>query len=363
MNNSRTYTYWKDLFDTNQLNKFNHDQLGLLWLKLKAINRKENGILKDFCESINYNLQSNRLSETFEELYNTLSSDSEKSLNQLDKYLIEKEQDLEKDINKDELITQLYSVDYFRWSSGNNNDLGKSLIQKYVKSNPSYTNLIKELDKGIASQVKDYLVCTWYNHWTSILIENIFKSADHVVSAIGRVKSVDFFINGIPFDLKVTHLPQNFVDEERTKVGLKKEDTAIRKMAKDSGIDCNDAGLETIVRRIKDNAIAREKYDQDIAGFKRRLIDALKKDTFPLERNLYEQQGAFRFGAENRLFLVLIDKDNYEDSWQLKRNVDLLEPKIKEYLKTFDEKALTNLTFRYEEKEYSALCDTIIIEK
>jgi hypothetical protein len=38
-----------------------------------------------------------------------------------------------------------------------------------------------------------------------------------------------------------------------------------------------------------------------------------------------------RFGAENRLFLVLVDTGNFTDSWKLKRNIDLLRPSINNY--------------------------------
>src|SRR5574344_1673604 len=252
MDNIKTYKYWEDLFNTEQLNRFNNDKYGLLWLKIKAINRKENHILNDFCEYVHYEIKSKRLSDTFPELYNYLSLDCYNSLQQLNEYLIVKEKEIEKGINKDDLIAQLYNVNYCRWSAGNSNDLGKSLIEKYVKHNSSYDYLVNELDKGIATQVKDYLVCTWYNHWSSIIIENIFKSSNKVVSAIGRVKSVDFFIDNIPFDLKVTHLPQNFIDVERSKIGLKNEIASIKKIAKEFGIDAS-LNIETIIRMIKDN--------------------------------------------------------------------------------------------------------------
>lgn len=362
MDEIKTFKYWENLFNTNRLDEFNNSRYGLLWLKIKAINRKENHILKDFCDYIGYDMNATRLSETFPELFRYLSQNCENSLKQLDQYLITKEKEIEEGIHSDHLITQLYKVGCFRWSSGNSNDLGKTLIERYVKHNPSYEDLICELDKEIASQVKDYLICTWYNHWSSILIENIFKSSDKVISAIGRIKSVDFFINDIPFDLKVTYLPQNFIDKQRRKIGLKKEKTTIKRIAKEAGINTN-SDIETITRRIKDDSTAKGKYEEDIVKFRKQLLDALKKDVSPLERNLYEKQGAFRFGAENRLFLVLIDKGNYEDSWQLKRNINLLKPKIKTYLNEFDRNSIHQLTFDYLGKSYTALCDTIIIEK
>jgi hypothetical protein len=68
MDNIKTYKYWEDLFNTNQLNRFNNDKYGLLWLKIKAINRKENHILNDFCEYVHYEIKSMRLSDTFPDL-------------------------------------------------------------------------------------------------------------------------------------------------------------------------------------------------------------------------------------------------------------------------------------------------------
>jgi len=39
---------------------------------------------------------------------------------------------------------------------------------------------------------------------------------------------------------------------------------------------------------------------------------------------LYENQGAQRFGADNRLFVVLLDKKDIERSWELKRDFELV---------------------------------------
>jgi hypothetical protein len=42
-----------------------------------------------------------------------------------------------------------------------------------------------------------------------------------------------------------------------------------------------------------------------------------------------------RFDASNRLFIILIDINNFEESWKLKRNTKLLTSKIVEYLDNF----------------------------
>jgi hypothetical protein len=74
-----------------------------------------------------------------------------------------------------------------------------------------------------------------------------------------------------------------------------------------------------------------------------------------------------RFGAENRLFLVLADTNNFTDSWKLKRNIDLLKPSINSYLNAFKNKNVEELklTFSFKNKSnpFNVLTDIIFIVK
>ena len=83
---------------------------------------------------------------------------------------------------------------------------------------------------------------------------------------------------------------------------------------------------------------------------------------------LYENQGEMRFGSENRLFLVLVDTEDFNSSWKLKRNLDLLKPSILSYLDNFkknkkieDLKVIFN--FKGKPQIFSALTDIIFIVK
>lgn len=40
-----------------------------------------------------------------------------------------------------------------------------------------------------------------------IVIEDVFKDHPSVIPAVGLVKKIDFFLHGVPFDLKATYLP------------------------------------------------------------------------------------------------------------------------------------------------------------
>ena len=84
-----------------------------------------------------------------------------------------------------------------------------------------------------------------------------------------------------------------------------------------------------------------------------------------LIRWLYENQGDMRFGAENRIFLVLIDMKNPDESWKLKRNVDLMSPTISRWISNFKRNKVDDLLteFSFKSKTYEAYADVIFVIK
>ena len=81
---------------------------------------------------------------------------------------------------------------------------------------------------------------------------------------------------------------------------------------------------------------------------------------------LYEEQGERRFDASHRLFLVLIDKENMENSWKMKRNIDLLRDEVKTYLDKFNAKDVSKLEIEFDwmdGKRYKTICDVIFVIK
>jgi len=67
------------------------------------------------------------------------------------------------------------------------------------------------------------------------------------------------------------------------------------------------------------------------------------------------------------LFLVLVDTDDFNNSWKLKRNIDLLKPTIEHYLNDFHNKNITDLRIDFEFKGkphgFTALADVIFVVK
>src|SRR5690606_28914488 len=100
----------------------------------------------------------------------------------------------------------------------------------------SYDILLSKFETEIHLAVQGYVLNSWYNHWSSILIEHIFKSHKAVLPTVGQIKSVDFFINNVPFDLKVTYLPAEYIKFKRKEKGLPVELTYLKSKAKEANI-------------------------------------------------------------------------------------------------------------------------------
>lgn len=370
---NRTFAQWKKLHDSDNLFDFNFDKFGLLWLKVKSITRK--GVISEFIETYNYQLTETSLNKQFTELFDLLCNDIDLSHDNLDNFIISKNTLALNELDIESLVNELYKLTNFDWGGDYQNALDKYLVSRYVKANKSYNWLVSKLDTEIAQAVKGYVLNSWYNHWTSMLIEHIFKSHELVLPTVGQIKSVDFFINNIPFDLKVTYLPVNFIKKQRNIAGLKPELTFLKQRAREIGISFvnNDTNLYyQLTEKMKDKGdILSLQTLSELRDFRLNLIEQVKQNPHLLAQNLYEEQGEMRFGAENRIFLVLIDKSDFENSWKLKRNIELLKPSIKSYLDSFTSKNIDNLHLSFYKKgkpqqfpqKYDTLTDVLIIEK
>ena len=78
---------------------------------------------------------------------------------------------------------------------------------------------------------------------------------------------------------------------------------------------------------------------------------------------LYAHQGEMRFGAENRLFVILADSTDMNQSWKMKRAFSLIEPKVKKYLDTFTNESLKTIDFSFKKQNYTSLADAIFVVK
>lgn len=363
MNN---FEKWDKEFRAQNLYSFNNDYDGLLWLKVRAICRAKQ--LSQFLKDNGLTLKSKKVSERNIELFELLEKRAD-AMQMLDKFLrcINNEWYISKNVDVAQLKEDLYNVHSYIWGGDQNNSLGKYFINRYVKVVSSFSDLENKKNE-IASNAWNYVQNSWYNNWTSFLIESLFKCHSKVISAVGEIKSVDFFIDDYPLDLKVTFFPKEYMDAKlRMKLGNNVLPW-LKKQCKKLGIPTIKTGSESQQIYTLTEKLSEQGHQDIIVALKdakREVIKEAQKNPVELMVWLYQNQGYGRFGAENRLFLILADSENYEESWKLKRAFSLIEPKVEEYIDSFTPQSLKPIEFIYKatKRSYKALADVIFVVK
>lgn len=367
----KDFNYWKKLHDSQKLDEFNSDQSGLLWLKVKSIVRKD--LIKEFVNENQISLHETALAKQFAELYDHLVKDIEQSHKLLGWFIKKINSKQVSMLDTHRLVSELYKLKNFDWGGDYQNSLDKYIVNRYVKVHKSYDILVSKFETEINTAVQGYVLNSWYNHWSSILIEHIFKGHPTVLPTVGQIKSVDFFLNNIPFDLKVTYLPAEYIKLKRKEKGYPVELTFLKKKAEEAQISFDKKAKDgdiyyEIIEKMKDkNDIFCRQVIDELKTQKLNILKEAQQNPKILATWLYENQGEMRFGSENRLFLVLVDTNDFNNSWKLKRNIDLLKPIIQNYLDNFGIKNLTDLkvNFGYKGKtqSFTALTDVIFVIK
>jgi len=208
-------------------------------------------------------------------------------------------------ISDEELSNELHKVKTFHWGAVQGK-LDKLIQKNYVREYSKYSELIDSIEKKLYETIKNYAICTWYNHWTTIIIEDCISEHHRVVPTITHQTKIDIFFDNQPFDLKTTYFPK---------------------------------------------------------FYKKSIEDALKNPK-DLIVQLYEKQGDnYRFGYDNRLYVVLLDSKNPERSWEMKRDFKLIQKRIMEF---FDNEKVTEndkIKFKFKKKFYEAISKILFIVK
>lgn len=358
------YEKWDHEFRTNNLFAFNNNDKALLYLKVRAICRKT--LITQFLKENNLTLKSKKVKEQFPELYALLENKPELKP-QLDCFLRNRNNEWYKEmgVDEDKVRTALRKINAYEWGGDHNNSLDQYLVRRYVKVISDYDTLQKKATE-IQANAWNFVQTSWYNNWTSYLIESIFKKHKRVLSAIGEIKSVDFFIDKYPIDLKVTYFPNEFMEKKlKDKIGnkelawLKKEARKV-KISPDKSL--SDAEQLTFLKEELENHGHSNIIDA-LTKHKQKIIDEACKHPEELMIWLYENQSARLFGAENRLFLVLVDTKDMKQSWKMKRAFTLIKPTVKRYLDSFNAHSLKKINFTFNQKNYTSRSDIIFITK
>lgn len=355
---------WDKEFRAQNLYAFNNNANALLWLKVRAVCRGKQ--IDQFLNDNKLALTSTKISEQNVELFELLETrDDAKSM--LDRYLQGRNHEWYTSMGVDEkkLKDDLYKVQYYAWGGDQNNSLDKHLVSRYVKVISEYDELVSKQGE-IANNAWNYVQNSWYNNWTSYLIESLFKRHPRVISAVGEIKSVDFFIDDYPVDLKVTFFPNQYMDEKiKAKLG-KGILSWLKSKGKEFGITAsNDDSEAQQIYTLTEKLSEQGHYDiiKALNDVKSDVIKDANDNSVELMTWLYAHQGEMRFGAENRLFVILADSTDMTQSWKMKRAFSLIEPKVGHYLDTFTNTSLKKIEFTFKKQNYTSLADVLFVVK
>ncbi len=357
-----TFAQAVSLFKNDRLDELCADAEGIHFLKLRSLSRTEH--LERLFQVAGVTKPEVGTKALFEAAFNASINAEAIETCAREIFRVEREQ---RRANEAELVNQLYRVQEFNWGGLHQNSLEKTIVDNYVKKITDYETLCRCIENELLTSLRGYVLCSWYNHWTSIIIEDIFKDHPNVLPAVGLVKKIDFFVRDVPFDLKVTYLPEGYLSEKRKAASFRPELTLLRQAARANALpistDLADAALlQDLWAKVSDHP--SDGCKQLVAGlqdFRNALVAEIERDPSELIRWLYENQGERRFDASNRLFLVLVDQRNYFDSWKLKRAKSLMEEKIRAYLDGCGNNPGRRIEFDWEGERYSTVSDVLVV--
>jgi len=352
-----------EAFKNDQIKELSEDSKGLRFLKLRSLSRSE--YMRRVVEEYELDAESIGNRQLLKFLFESDLTDE-----QIDSIIgtIFSEERLLRKENEDDLVSELYRINSFDWGGLHQNSLERTIVDRYVKKITSFDELSDKIENDLHQSMRSYVLCSWYNHWTSIIIEDIFRDHDAVLPAVGLIKKVDFFINNIPFDLKVTYMPAGFIKDVRRNEGLRPELTILKGFCRNNNISYDNNMpearlLEDLWIKVADhpssegNELMRELKDK-----RTELIENTISDPSNLIVWLYENQGVRRFDSSNRLFLVLINRNNLFESWKLKRAKPLLTEKIHNKLNGISDNPGREINFDWEGTTYTTLSEVIFVD-
>ncbi len=144
------------------------------------------------------------------------------------------------------------------------------------------------------------------------------------------------------------------------------EKSWLKRKCKNLGISCDtkvsdQQQIYTLTEKL--NEVGRSDVIRELEVVRGQIIEESQKNPTELIRWLYENQGEMRFGAENRIYIVLADSNDFTQAWKMKRAFSLIEPKIKQYIENFSSDSLKRIEFEFKKRKYSTLSDILFVIK
>ena len=180
----------KNLYRDNRFEEILIHEVGIYFLKMRSVSRK--ALLLELADRANIELP--EIPGRGDKLFEFLFCQSIPA-NILDGFINEvyrKERKLRLQ-NEDQLYSQLYKLRVFDWGGFYQNAVEQTIVNNYIKKIQDYNELCNKIEDDINPRLKGYILCSWYNHWTSILIEDMFKDIQIFYLQLVLLKKLTFF--------------------------------------------------------------------------------------------------------------------------------------------------------------------------
>ena len=350
------------LYKNNEFRKIDEQSNATKFYMLRSISKSKT--LNAFCEKFSLDTDLNQILHNEDITVQHIKEFIKETFNPK---TIDEIKDIERELNK---------LQNFDWGGSAGNNLEKNIVNNYIKKMVKYEELEEALQGNILRSVYGYTMNSWYNHWSTIMIEDIFKNSPKVLPTVDLIEKIDFFIDDIPYDLKVTYFPEELMKEKISTRLLemydsKSELTCLKRFAKKADIaipnDLKGRELTICLYNLLCESVDTEakKFIDDLNKIKKDVVNYYKNNPNELIVWLYENQGEMRFDAANRLYVVLIDSERYFDSWKLKRNMNLIKDKILSKVNEIssENKNFINFHWKKDDKQYACISEVLFIDK
>ncbi len=284
-------------------------------------------------------------------------------------YIESKRKDLV--LTRSKELEGLYSVisEFDTVNCGVRNDKIDDLVKKLVRDKEikSFKTLEEKIGHLVLTKINDYTLWAYFNQTTNDLLEMFFIKHPNVIPTLRKIHSIDFFLKIddkiIPFDLKVTHISDDYF--EKYSKGLKKT-------ASDYAIGEDDSEI----KKIKDIYSKNKKFyklpnygslkkteildllemlhddniDASISEIKdsrKNMVLTTSQNLHPLEWWNYKYQGERLFCNNNRCFVFLAYSDKFEDGRPLKKEIDKIGEKINYMLDNISSQNVSSINYYY----------------
>ena len=263
-------------------------------------------------------------------------------------------------------------------------DLVKGLVRD--KSIVDKNKLDEKVSYIVRNTITDYIYWQYFNQATTDLLEHIFNDHPKVIPTLRKIKYADFFIEIggriIPFDLKITHLSENYYDlldkglvlqdNSADSFAIGSNDSEIEKIKsfyKDikkehklpnfKDIDDSKLGVIKKLEELENKDPAVKEFLEQTYKHRTELVESTKQD---LDRAIwwnFKYQGERLFKNNNRFYVFLAYKNSFEDPRGLKNNFDAIKTEVYKVLNNLTASNLSTIKYHYD-KSTSSTGDYVV---